>query len=99
MGLKAIKLSYVSTASVQKLKTVAPNLTRLAIRSRTIPIVCNSVRPFGLNTMSVVRHLKVPSSESSRLLFRQLFDKQSSTYTYILADRTLPEKPAVVSPF
>ncbi|KAI4999595.1 hypothetical protein ZWY2020_004184 [Hordeum vulgare] len=31
-----------------------------------------------------------------RLLFRQLFEKESSTYTYLLADVGDPEKPAVL---
>ncbi|OAE33262.1 hypothetical protein AXG93_1200s1240 [Marchantia polymorpha subsp. ruderalis] len=31
------------------------------------------------------------------LLFRQLFEKESSTYTYLLADLSDPDKPAVVS--
>jgi hypothetical protein len=30
------------------------------------------------------------------LLFRQLFEKESSTYTYLLADVAHPDKPAVV---
>ncbi|XP_058095306.1 persulfide dioxygenase ETHE1 homolog, mitochondrial-like isoform X2 [Magnolia sinica] len=34
-------------------------------------------------------------SDSSKLLFRQLFEKESSTYTYLLADLGHPEKPAV----
>lgn len=33
---------------------------------------------------------------SRRLLFRQLFEKESSTYTYLLADMGHPEKPAVL---
>jgi hypothetical protein len=33
-----------------------------------------------------------------RLLFRQLFEKESYTYTYLLADVADPDKPAVVSP-
>lgn len=37
------------------------------------------------------------SSSSSKLLFRQLFEKESSTYTYLLADASHAEKPAVVS--
>lgn len=37
-----------------------------------------------------------PSSSSSKLLFRQLFEKESSTYTYLLADVSHPEKPALV---
>ncbi|KAF8408906.1 hypothetical protein HHK36_004976 [Tetracentron sinense] len=36
------------------------------------------------------------SSESSKLLFRQLFEKESSTYTYLLADVAHPEKPALL---
>eukprot|EP00262_Sarcandra_glabra_P021246 TRINITY_DN8868_c0_g1_i2.p1 TRINITY_DN8868_c0_g1~~TRINITY_DN8868_c0_g1_i2.p1 ORF type:complete len:310 (-),score=46.15 TRINITY_DN8868_c0_g1_i2:188-1117(-) len=35
-------------------------------------------------------------SESSKLLFRQLFEKDSSTYTYLLADVGHPEKPALL---
>nr|DAD37506.1 TPA_asm: hypothetical protein HUJ06_008147 [Nelumbo nucifera] len=36
------------------------------------------------------------SSQSSRLLFRQLFEKESSTYTYLLADVAHPDKPALL---
>lgn len=36
------------------------------------------------------------SSGSSKLLFRQLFEKDSSTYTYLLADVSHPEKPALL---
>ncbi|KAI8557994.1 hypothetical protein RHMOL_Rhmol04G0054400 [Rhododendron molle] len=36
------------------------------------------------------------SSESPKLLFRQLFEKESSTYTYLLADVSHPEKPALL---
>ncbi|XP_006644490.1 persulfide dioxygenase ETHE1 homolog, mitochondrial [Oryza brachyantha] len=35
-------------------------------------------------------------AERRRLLFRQLFEKESSTYTYLLADVGDPEKPAVL---
>lgn len=33
---------------------------------------------------------------SSKLLFRQLFEKESSTYTYLLADSSHPDKPALL---
>ncbi|XP_039121204.1 persulfide dioxygenase ETHE1 homolog, mitochondrial-like [Dioscorea cayenensis subsp. rotundata] len=33
---------------------------------------------------------------SPKLLFRQLFEKESSTYTYLLADVGHPEKPALI---
>ncbi|KAJ7948846.1 persulfide dioxygenase ETHE1-like, mitochondrial-like [Quillaja saponaria] len=36
------------------------------------------------------------SSQSSKFLFRQLFEKDSSTYTYLLADVSHPEKPALL---
>ena len=36
------------------------------------------------------------SGQTARLLFRQLFEKESSTYTYLLADASHPQKPAVV---
>lgn len=34
--------------------------------------------------------------QSSRLLFRQMFEKESSTYTYLLADASHPQKPALL---
>ncbi|KAK0599843.1 hypothetical protein LWI29_009148 [Acer saccharum] len=36
------------------------------------------------------------SSHASKLLFRQLFEKESSTYTYLLADISHPDKPALL---
>ncbi|KAJ0230052.1 Persulfide dioxygenase ETHE1 [Hirschfeldia incana] len=36
------------------------------------------------------------SSSSSKLLFRQLFENESSTYTYLLADVSHPDKPALL---
>lgn len=36
------------------------------------------------------------ASPSSKLLFRQLFEKDSSTYTYLLADISHPDRPALV---
>ncbi|KAK9004757.1 hypothetical protein V6N11_042214 [Hibiscus sabdariffa] len=36
------------------------------------------------------------SRSSSRLLFRQLFENESFTYTYLLADMSHPDKPALL---
>ncbi|XP_047341958.1 persulfide dioxygenase ETHE1 homolog, mitochondrial [Impatiens glandulifera] len=36
------------------------------------------------------------SSQPPKLLFRQLFEKESSTYTYLLADHSHPDKPALL---
>jgi sulfur dioxygenase len=38
-----------------------------------------------------------PTTVKPSLLFRQLFEKESSTYTYLLADVAHPDRPAVVS--
>lgn len=35
-------------------------------------------------------------ASQNKLLFRQLFEKESSTYTYLLADALHPEKPALL---
>lgn len=45
------------------------------------------------------RSYTTPSHPSGKLLFRQLFEKESSTYTYLLADVSHSDKPAVVSFF
>lgn len=37
-----------------------------------------------------------PTTVKPSLLFRQLFEKESSTYTYLLADMAHPDRPAVV---
>ena len=39
----------------------------------------------------------VRKGQQHSLLFRQLFEKESSTYTYLLADAGHPDRPAVVS--
>ncbi|KAH7533712.1 hypothetical protein FEM48_Zijuj04G0160500 [Ziziphus jujuba var. spinosa] len=44
----------------------------------------------------VSRAYTTPSHPSGRLLFRQLFEKDSSTYTYLLADVSHPDKPALL---
>ncbi|KAK4577996.1 hypothetical protein RGQ29_028218 [Quercus rubra] len=36
------------------------------------------------------------SNNNNKLLFRQLFEKESSTYTYLLADVSHPDKPALL---
>ncbi|XP_034677894.1 persulfide dioxygenase ETHE1 homolog, mitochondrial-like [Vitis riparia] len=40
--------------------------------------------------------LSTTSSHMSKFLFRQLFEKESSTYTYLLADVSHPDKPALL---
>lgn len=46
--------------------------------------------------MEAVSYSTQSSSSSKKLLFRQLFEKESSTYTYLLADASHPDKPALL---
>ena len=46
---------------------------------------------------SMAKYGTSASPSPSRFLLRQLFEKESSTYTYLLADLAHPDKPAVVS--
>ncbi|KAM5580082.1 hypothetical protein ABKV19_009694 [Rosa sericea] len=48
------------------------------------------------STMAVSASYTTSSHSSSKLLFRQLFEKESSTYTYLLADVSHPDKPALL---
>ena len=55
-----------------------------------------AVRKSTSMTGGSISHRSKPSP-SSTLLLRQLFEKDSSTYTYLLADVGHPDRPAVVS--
>ncbi|KAJ1392512.1 Ribonuclease Z/Hydroxyacylglutathione hydrolase-like [Sesbania bispinosa] len=49
------------------------------------------------NTTSFTsQRVSYSTPSSSKLLFRQLFEKESSTYTYLLADASHPDKPALL---
>ncbi|KAI3774915.1 hypothetical protein L1987_49478 [Smallanthus sonchifolius] len=61
------------------------------------PIVSCSSSYFVRSKMESMSYTTRSSSSSSRkLLFRQLFEKESSTYTYLLADASHPDKPALL---
>ncbi|KAG6476746.1 hypothetical protein ZIOFF_065993 [Zingiber officinale] len=59
-------------------------------------IKTSRLAPLGLRAMAAY---SAAAASPSRLLLRQLFEKESSTYTYLLADLAHPDKPAVVTPF
>lgn len=76
------------------------------LRFPFITFFASKASPFPLS-VSVSKAIRKPgrvrsqmasfsSSSSSKLLFRQLFEKESSTYTYLLADASHPERPALV---
>ncbi|KQK09095.1 persulfide dioxygenase ETHE1 homolog, mitochondrial [Brachypodium distachyon] len=61
---------------------------------------CSSPRPISRRLRSLpalaMAAYGTGASADRRLLFRQLFEKESSTYTYLLADVGDPDKPAVL---
>ncbi|GAB4846689.1 Polypeptide N-acetylgalactosaminyltransferase 3 [Ancistrocladus abbreviatus] len=48
------------------------------------------------SSRSVMAYYSTTSRNNGKLLFRQLFEKDSSTYTYLLADVSHPQKPALL---
>uniref|UniRef100_A0A6M2FCG1 persulfide dioxygenase n=1 Tax=Populus davidiana TaxID=266767 RepID=A0A6M2FCG1_9ROSI len=68
------------------------------IRSSLFPSPKNLLRTLFLVTKlrSLAMGSYTASSQSSKLFFRQLFEKESSTYTYLLADVSHPDKPALL---
>ncbi|KAL6144203.1 hypothetical protein ACLB2K_054898 [Fragaria x ananassa] len=62
-----------------------------------IPVSSHFLNLFPKPAMAVSSYTTSSnSSSSSKLLFRQLFEKDSSTYTYLLADVSHPDKPALL---
>ncbi|KAG9137567.1 hypothetical protein Leryth_019749, partial [Lithospermum erythrorhizon] len=58
---------------------------------------CCSIPKASIRSLTkMASYSTLTSSSSSRLLFRQLFEKESSTYTYLLADVDHPQKPALL---
>ncbi|KAI3525252.1 hypothetical protein L1887_03927 [Cichorium endivia] len=60
------------------------------------PILSSSSSSSFRSKMEAVSYSTQSSSSSKKLLFRQLFEKESSTYTYLLADASHPDKPALL---
>jgi hypothetical protein len=62
------------------------------------PIKLHRVLPAVRLEASAVAAMPGDNAVTTRpvLLFRQLFEKESSTYTYLLADTAHPDRPAVV---
>ncbi|CAL1389627.1 unnamed protein product [Linum trigynum] len=48
------------------------------------------------SSVSAMRDFSTSSDLTTKLLFRQLFEKDSSTYTYLLADVGHPDRPALL---
>ncbi|XXG67723.1 hypothetical protein AAC387_Pa06g0996 [Persea americana] len=65
-------------------------------RALAFPSLCFSKYSSVSKLRSAMGSYCTLSKGSSRLLFRQLFEKESATYTYLLADLAHPEKQAVL---
>lgn len=50
----------------------------------------------SFSVRSKMETVSYSTRSNNKLLFRQLFEKESSTYTYLLADSSHPDKPALV---
>lgn len=66
----------------------APKPQKKAFFPKVVPVTA-SVRSSPMGSASY--------ATSSALLFRQMFEKESCTYTYLLADASHPDRPALVS--
>lgn len=71
------------------------NLIRLLLRSNPFNIK-PMAPPFPTISNSQMGSYSTTSGSMKKLLFRQLFEKESSTYTYLLADVSHPDKPALL---
>ncbi|XP_042463203.1 persulfide dioxygenase ETHE1 homolog, mitochondrial-like isoform X3 [Zingiber officinale] len=69
--------------------------TSAFLSSYKAAIKTSRLAPLGLRAMAAYSAAAAAASPS-RLLLRQLFEKESSTYTYLLADLAHPDKPAVL---
>ncbi|KAK3011386.1 hypothetical protein RJ639_012456 [Escallonia herrerae] len=68
-----------------------------SVLSPKAQITCSSLAiPRSRRLRSQMDSAYTTSSHPTKLLFRQLFEKESSTYTYLLADASHPEKPSLL---
>lgn len=70
--------------------------TSALLSSYKTAIKTSRLAPLCLRAMAAY---STAAASPSRFFLRQLFEKESSTYTYLLADLAHPDKPAVVTPF
>ncbi|OWM73276.1 hypothetical protein CDL15_Pgr001390 [Punica granatum] len=68
-----------------------------SLKPRSGPALCGpkSRALWGIRSSSAAAYT-TSSSSGGKLLFRQLFEEESYTYTYLLADVSHPDKPAVL---
>ncbi|EEC71235.1 hypothetical protein OsI_03191 [Oryza sativa Indica Group] len=78
-------LSACAAAAPSSSSSCAPRARPISRGLRLLPVV-----------LAMAGYSSGSAAEGRRLLFRQLFEKESSTYTYLLADVGDPEKPAVL---
>ncbi|KAG5246162.1 persulfide dioxygenase ETHE1 [Salix suchowensis] len=74
---------------INKLRLPLSNLSSFSSQSQ-------KSRPSYCTTMNYTKAASSQAFNNRKLLFRQLFEKDSSTYTYLLADVAHPDKPALL---
>lgn len=90
---------FQKTLSCRETMVVMTHCSRFQLLLQPRFFLFSQSRPL-IRTKTVIRSVMGSSSSfSSKLLFRQLFEKESSTFTYLLADISHPDKPALVSIF
>ncbi|XP_073392426.1 persulfide dioxygenase ETHE1 homolog, mitochondrial isoform X1 [Physcomitrium patens] len=62
----------------------------------TVVLKVHCSLPFRVLGVQYFISMTRPPKAQPSLLFRQLFEKESSTYTYLLADNAHPDRPAVL---
>ncbi|KAK6946574.1 Metallo-beta-lactamase [Dillenia turbinata] len=85
--LRLIRVVSILSSSPRSINIAAPSISINKLPSNIRPT--RSQLLMGSSSYTT-------SSHSSKLLFRQLFEKESSTYTYLLADVSHPDKPALL---
>lgn len=84
-----IRLWITRRKMLSKSRVLTFSATFASVRPRKkAPVVTFTARSYSQASSS---------GSAAKLLFRQLFEKESSTYTYVLADASHPDKPALVN--
>ncbi|KAK4851941.1 hypothetical protein QYF36_019686 [Acer negundo] len=87
-----LPLRFIKTSSLFSPNILFSNFSPKQPRTTLLSLITTK----QLRSQSPMASSYTTSSHASKLLFRQLFEKESSTYTYLLADISHPDKPALL---
>uniref|UniRef100_A0A7N0V0P2 persulfide dioxygenase n=1 Tax=Kalanchoe fedtschenkoi TaxID=63787 RepID=A0A7N0V0P2_KALFE len=95
--INRFSISSTTSTSIIPMLSLRFIRTSLLLSPNLLPSCSSSsptLLPLSCKFRSTMSY-STPAS-SSNLVFRQLFEKESSTYTYLLADASHPDKPALL---